>query len=167
MRTNLYAYWWAHNIIHADNCPCMYHKLCYYETRKQWFGQLNIVYHISGSGEFSGTDVRCYHIFPIPVFLVLLRSCPDEPLSAGQFEDNCPPPNLFRDMKKAFNFKEYSFLFECMFDWNVVRNERFWPFLAPPKRKVVGSNPARNANLEGGGRKNRFPLLLSQKTISV
>ena len=37
----------------------------------------------------------------------------------------------------------------------------------PPKRKVVGSNPARNANLEGGDRKNRFPLLLSQKTISV
>ena len=37
----------------------------------------------------------------------------------------------------------------------------------PPKRKVVGSNPARNANLEGGDRKNRFPLLLSHKTISV
>ena len=36
-----------------------------------------------------------------------------------------------------------------------------------PKRKVVGSNPARNANLEGGDRKNRFPLLLSHKTISV
>lgn len=35
------------------------------------------------------------------------------------------------------------------------------------KRKVVGSNPARNANLEGGDRKNRFPLLLSHKTISV
>ena len=122
---------------------------------------------LMAQGRFSGTDVFCYHIFPIPVFRVLLRTCPDEPLSAGQFEDNCPHPNLFRDMIKAFNFKKYSHLFECMFDWNVARNERFWPFLAPPKRKVVGSNPARNANLEGGGRKNRFPLLLSQKTISV
>ena len=36
-----------------------------------------------------------------------------------------------------------------------------------PKRKVVGSNPARNVHLKGGDRKNRFPLLPSQKTKSV
>ena len=118
-------------------------------------------------GSDPGTNVRPYHIFPIPVFRFLLRTCPDEPQSAGQFEDNCPLPNLFRSMKKAFNFIKYSFLFECTFVQVVVRNERFWPPGVPPKRKVVGSNPARNANLKGGDRKNRFPLLLSQKTISV
>ena len=36
-----------------------------------------------------------------------------------------------------------------------------------PKRKVVGSNPARNADFKGGDRKDWFPLLSSQKTISV
>ena len=29
---------------------------------------------------------------------------------------------------------------------------------ASPKRKVVGSNPARNVDLKSGDRKNRFPL---------
>ena len=38
---------------------------------------------------------------------------------------------------------------------------------ASPKRGVGGSNPLVDAHPPGGNRKNRFPLFLFHKTISV
>ena len=53
-----------------DNCPCMYHKICYDETGNQGFGQLNIVYHFEASraelqGRMSGLITFFPFLFPM------------------------------------------------------------------------------------------------------